>query len=452
MQRKIAQIKSLISYKRILAISAPIMLGSAAQNVVALTDSVFLYYLSEVDFAAVGFVGVFYLIIAAIGYGFSKGAQIFVARKKGGGDDEGVRMHFQTSLILELLLSTLLFFLVYNYAEAVFTVFVQSEAIIAKSLEYIEWRIIGVFFGYLGIALVSFYTGLARTRFILIDTAILVTVNIFFNYSLIFGKFDLPAMGIAGAGLASTLSEIVAFLAFVLYMLWDGKIKRYKLMTWRGFDWGIFLSQIKLSLPIVAQLLVGLGSWFIFFSIVEKIGAHALAISNLARIVYLCLSIPVWGYSSAINTLVSSYIGEGRKADILALIWKTGRLALWSVVIFALPVLLFPHFFLYPLLGSASPGLIDDARPILFVVGAILFFMAVASVFFNGLTGTGATQFGLWIQLLNAVVYLGLIYAVVNYWQLSLVWAWSVEIIYWLLTLIVSVWYIISERWQRIHL
>ncbi|HKK88681.1 MAG TPA: MATE family efflux transporter [Saprospiraceae bacterium] len=452
MQRKIAQIKSLISYKRILAISAPIMLGSAAQNVVALTDSVFLYYVSEVDFAAIGFVGVFYLIIAAIGYGFSKGAQIFVARMQGKGDSQGVRRHFQTSLILELLLSTLLFFLVYNYAGYIFSWFVQSENIMERSLNYIQWRIWGIWFGYLGIALVSFYTGLARTKFILVDTVILATVNIFFNYSLIFGKFDLPQMGIAGAGLASTLSEIVAFVAFVLYMLWDKELKPLQLMTWRGFDWGIFLSQIKLSMPIVVHLLVGLGSWFIFFSIVENIGAHALAISNLARMVYLCLSIPVWGYSSAINTLVSSYIGEGRKSDILPLIWKTGRLALWSVLLFALPVLLFPHFFLYPLLGSASPGLIDDAKPVLVVVGVILFFMAVASVFFNGLTGTGATRFGLWVQLVNAVIYTVLIYSVVNHWQLSLVWAWSVEIIYWLLTLIVSIWYITSERWHRIEL
>ena len=56
------------SYKRILAISTPIMLGSAVQNVIALSDSVFLYHLSETDFAAIGFVGVFYLVIAAIGY------------------------------------------------------------------------------------------------------------------------------------------------------------------------------------------------------------------------------------------------------------------------------------------------------------------------------------------------------------------------------------------------
>ena len=71
------------SYRQILAISTPIMLGSAVQNVIALSDSVFLYHLSEVDFAAIGFVGVFYLIVAAIGFGFSKGGQIMIARRMG---------------------------------------------------------------------------------------------------------------------------------------------------------------------------------------------------------------------------------------------------------------------------------------------------------------------------------------------------------------------------------
>jgi len=70
------------SYKQILSISVPIMLGSAAQNIIVLSDNVFLYHVSETDFAAVGLVGVFYLIIASIGYGFSRGGQILIARTR----------------------------------------------------------------------------------------------------------------------------------------------------------------------------------------------------------------------------------------------------------------------------------------------------------------------------------------------------------------------------------
>ena len=54
------------TYKQILAISTPIMLGSAVQNVIAATDVVFLARLSKADLAAIGIVGVFYLIIAIL--------------------------------------------------------------------------------------------------------------------------------------------------------------------------------------------------------------------------------------------------------------------------------------------------------------------------------------------------------------------------------------------------
>ena len=74
-----------LTYRHIWKISAPIMLGSAAQNVIALSDAVLLYHLGEVEFGAIGFVGVFYITIAAIGYSFSRGGQMMIARRMGEG-------------------------------------------------------------------------------------------------------------------------------------------------------------------------------------------------------------------------------------------------------------------------------------------------------------------------------------------------------------------------------
>ena len=69
------------SYGQIFSISMPIMLGSAAQNLIVLCDNIFLFHYSSLDFEASGLVGVFYLMIAAIGYGFSRGGQIVIARR-----------------------------------------------------------------------------------------------------------------------------------------------------------------------------------------------------------------------------------------------------------------------------------------------------------------------------------------------------------------------------------
>ena len=84
------------------------MLGSAAQNVIALSDAVLLYHLSEVDFAAIGFVGVFYITIAAIGYSFSRGGQIIIARRMGEGRHKAVGHVFHTMLLFELGLAALM--------------------------------------------------------------------------------------------------------------------------------------------------------------------------------------------------------------------------------------------------------------------------------------------------------------------------------------------------------
>ena len=78
-------------------------------------------------------------------------------------------------------------------------------------------------------------------------------------------------------------------------------------------DWELIKLQLSMSTPIVAQSVVGLGSWFIFFGIVENLGERPLAITNLTRMVYLVLSIPCWGFASGINTLVSNFIGQKRR-------------------------------------------------------------------------------------------------------------------------------------------
>ena len=189
------------------------MIGSAAQNVIALSDSVFLYHLSELDFAAIGFVSVFYLIITAIGYGFSRGGQILVARRSGEGDYREAGRLFYSMLYLEVGLAIFFFLFIVFACPWFFRLFVDTESIYTKSLEYLKYRSYGVFPAFIGVSLIAFYTGIARTRIIMYDTLVLIVVNIFLNYSLIYGKWGMPEMGIAGAGLASTLAEVAALIA-----------------------------------------------------------------------------------------------------------------------------------------------------------------------------------------------------------------------------------------------
>ena len=178
----------------------------------------FLYYRSEADFASIGFIGVFYLVVAAIGYGFSRGGQIIIARRMGENRVGEVGRTFYAMLYFELGLAIVMFLFMQFGCYYFFQLIIDSPVIFAKSLEYLEYRSWGVFFSYVGVAIIALYTGVARTGFIIVDTLILAVVNIILNYALIFGKWGFPEMGIAGAGLASTIAEVIAFIVFVTYI------------------------------------------------------------------------------------------------------------------------------------------------------------------------------------------------------------------------------------------
>jgi len=438
------------SYKQILSISIPIMLGGAAQNIIALSDSVFLYHLSELDFAAIGFVSVFYLIIAAIGFSFSKGGQIIVARRFGQGELENAGRSFYAMLYFEFALSIIMFCFMFFGADWFFQFFIKSEAIHQKSLAYLDYRSFGVFFSYIGIGIVAFLTGIAKNKFIIYNTLVLVGVNIILNYSLIYGKFGLPEMGIAGAGLASTIAEICAFTMFMIYIITDKSLGDFKLNRLPKIDLSIIKNIFKIASPVVAQSIVGLGSWFIFFSLVESIGERELAMSNLARMVYLMLSIPTWGYASGVNTLVSHFIGRNRRQVVMPIIHKTTKITLLTTLIMALPIILFPKFTLYPLFGSEDMSLITETQPILYIVFLILITFSIGGIYFNGLAGTGATYFGLKMQAFCSFVYLSSIYIIVKVLDLGLYWAWSIEFFYWGLMFIISMLYLRSKKWYSI--
>ncbi|MEL6987535.1 MAG: MATE family efflux transporter [Bacteroidota bacterium] len=438
------------SYKQILAISIPIMLGGAAQNIIALSDSVFLYHLSELDFAAIGFVSVFYLIIAAIGFSFSKGGQIIVARRFGEQEFESAGRSFYAMLYFEFALSIIMFLFMFFGASWFFEFFIKSEAIYTKSLEYLNYRSYGVFFSYVGIGFVAFFTGIAKTKFIIYDTLVLVGVNIVLNYSLIYGKFGLPEMGIAGAGLASTIAEICAFIMFLIYLITNKSLSAFKLNRLPKIDFSIIKNILGISSPVVAQSIVGLGSWFIFFSLVEDIGERELAMSNLARTVYLILSIPTWGYASGVNTLVSHFIGRKKRNVVMPIIHKTTKITLLTTLVMALPFVLFPAFTLYPLFGGEDMSLMNDTQPIFYIVFFILITFSIGGIYFNGLAGTGATLFGLQMQTFCSIVYLSSIYLIVKVFQLGLYWAWSIEFFYWALMYLISMLYLRSNRWHSI--
>ena len=380
------------SYKTILSVSVPLMLGSAAQQIIVLSDNVFLYHESLEDFGAIALVGVFYLMIASIGYGFSRGGQILIARRFGEESMTAVGFNFYTLLVFQFFLALIFFLVLQFWADDIFSYFIESEDLYERTLNYIYPRSYGIFFSYLGCAMIALYTGIAKTKFIVIDTIILGVANVVLNYIFIFGKFGIEPMGIRGAAWASTIAEIIAFICFVIYMFKDQFIRSLKIFKRPKFDYTLVKSMFNLSTPIVIQSFVGLGSWFVFFSMIEQfMGKESLEISNLGRNVYLILSIPSWGFAAGLNTLVSNMIGQRKPKSALAAIYKTVWLCFIVTMIITIPICLYPEFFLAPLFGGKNSILIIQSLDLLKILILLLAVFSVGTIFMNGVIGAGAT-------------------------------------------------------------
>ncbi len=437
--------------KKLLQLSVPIMLGSAGQNLIALTDSLFLYGYNENDFAAVGFISVFYLVLSAVGFGFSKGGQILIARKFGEGANLQVNKFFYAILIFELLLGFILFIILKLYAYEILSLFIQSEVILSKSIEFLKYRSYGLIFSFAGLSLLSLYMGIGKPKIILIDTVFLGIANLILCYAFVYGKFGLPEMGISGAGLASTIAEVAALIFFLIFMLFDSHIKPYSLNKLQKISYEEIRHVIKIGVPIMFQSMIGIASWFIFFSFIEKLGERALAISNLLRVLYLVFSIPCWGFASAINTMVSRTIGRGREVRVLKQVFHSSIISVGLTALLAFPFLLLGNVFLKPLLGGEHGDVYSDTSTYFGLLYLILLVASFSIIYFNGVSGTGEGFKGLSIQLIGSISYLVLAYISISFpEQMGLRWAWISEMVYWAVQCVLSWWVLKSGKWYLI--
>jgi putative MATE family efflux protein len=334
--------------------------------------------------------------------------------------------------------------------KAFFSMFVSDPDILRSCLEYLDYRSYGVFFSYMGVVAVSLYTGIARTNVIIYNALIMGLTNVFFNYGLIFGNLGMPQMGIGGAALASTLSEVVAFSIFLIYMIFDKKIRVYNIFQYPKIDVKIITAQIKLSIPMILQTFASLGSWFVFFALIEQMGKNELAVSNIIRTFYMMFMIPAWGFSSGINTIVSNLIGKKELRQVLPAITKTAILCFTVTMGLSLSLVVFPETMLH--IVTEDESIFPAAKNLIWVLNVILALYSVSIIYFNGLVGTGATKTALYIQVSCVILYMIYVYVVIGMLKCSLEVAWMAEAVYMVSSMIVSILYLKSNLWLRVKI
>lgn len=436
------------TYRSIWNIAYPIMVGSLAQNLIGLTDIVFLGRLSEVELGAAGYMAIYYLVLVMMGFGISRGGQILIARRAGEAKYDAIGSIFYNLLYVEGIAAFVFFLFMQFLSPWVLHYFISSPNVYTASNEYLFYRSFGIFFSLFGFVLMALYTGIGRNRIIAIVTAILFIVNAVLNYALVFGKLGLPAMGIGGSGLASSLAEVVSTIFGIGYLFYDKKLAPFGLNHFRKIDSFLVKTLTALSLPIMFQYLIGFGGWFLLFSFIESLGERALAVSSLLKNVYTFYSIPAWGFASAVNALVSNLIGQDKNKIVPLAINRTTVLSVIMTIAVCATLVIFPQTVLG--IFTNDQNVINGALPILFMLLGIILAGSVSTVIFNGVMGTGNMFMALGIEMAAVAIYLFYTYIVTSVMHLDLPHVWAAEFLYWMILGIPSWIYLQSGHWRRL--
>lgn len=435
--------------RNILKITLPVLVSLLMEQLVGLTDTIYLGHYGDgrTELAASALAGVFYLVVFMLGFGFSVGAQVLIARRNGEGRLHEIGPVFMQGSLFLLLLAALLFALSRLRAEGLFSLLVEQQAVRRAAVDYLDWRVWGFFFSFAAAMFRALYVGTTRTRILTANSVVMVLTNVVLNYLLIFGRCGLPELGIAGAAIASVAAEAVSVLFFLLYTRLRFDWRRYRLFRFGGVDLRLLGHILSISVWVMLQEGMAFLSWFLFFVCIERLGTDQLAVTNMVRSIGSVVFLFVNAFASTASSLVSNLIGAGHAEEVRPLCRRMTRLCFSFVVPLALLIALFPE----RVLGFYS----DDARlvaygvPSLWVMLSTYVLCVPAFIGQFAVSGTGHTRVTLGIVLAAILFYMAYTLWLTLVLRADVALCWTTDHLYYLVTLLLSVLYLRSGRWQR---
>jgi Na+-driven multidrug efflux pump len=292
----------------------------------------------------------------------------------------------------------------------------------------------------------SFFITTRQSKYLIYGSLAATIVNIVLDYLLIFGKAGMPALGLIGAAIASAIAEFVYCIVMAGLFYFRRQYKHHHVRSFLYFDTELSLRSLTISSPLIVQFLFSIGGWQVFFIFVEHLGQQELAASQILRSVFGIVSVGTWALSSACNSIVSNLIGQGKRREVIPVIWKISKLSLTYAILVCIPLLLFSSEFLS--VYRDEPSLIALAVPSLRVIVLATLIMSISTTMFNGVLGTGNTRMNLIIEVICVCTYLVYCYFVIEVNRMSLTWAWASEFVYWTSLVLMSYSYLKSGRWK----
>lgn len=369
-------------YKYVLAIAIPIMLQNGITNFVNMLDNIMVGRIGTEAMTGVSVTNQLIFVFNLCLFGAVSGVGIFGAQYYGKKDNEGLRNSLRFKLFLCLIITLICIGIFFFLGDSLITSFLKGEAEVQTvdpivSFDNAKTYLLIMMLGFIPFAITQSYASTLRetgeTLLPMKAGVVAVLVNLCFNYLLIFGvkPIGLPALGAAGAAIATVLSRYVEM---VIVIVWThthkeknpyivGLFKNIKMPVSLAFD------MLKKALPLTLNETLWAAGVAMLNQSYSTRGVDVVAANNINQTFWNLFAVIFLSMGNVIGIIIGNMLGAGRMSEVMDTDRKLIVFSLFmSIVMCIIYASLSP---VIPLLYNTS----DNVRQIatgLIVVGALM--------------------------------------------------------------------------------
>jgi putative MATE family efflux protein len=298
-------------YKNLFAISAPIMLQNLINSFVNMVDTVMIGRLGTVEIAAVGLGNQVFFFFSIVLFGICSGSAIFTAQFWGKQDIQGIRKNTGLCMLLNSFVALVFTILVLAMPEKIMGFYSGDSAVIEAGTSYL--RALSPSFIPFGISFVFTLTlrSVEKVRLAMAATVIALSVNITLNYLFIFGAGPIPAMGVAGAALATVIARYTEMIILVSVSYARRYAPAGSFRELMGFNGSFVARFFKVITPVIINETfwsLGITMQNVIFA---RTNTDAIAAFNITNTFSQLTWVVFMGLGNGVAVLIGKRIGEG---------------------------------------------------------------------------------------------------------------------------------------------
>lgn len=447
--------------RHVLQIAVPLMISTGTASIVLFADrTLLLYYGDGSHMSAAMAGGNMYWTLVCFPIGIASMTGAIVAQYIGSGRPNEVGRFLWQSAWLAALAIPFFAFIAW-IAPWVFRVTGQTEALIPLATTYLRILMLGAVGSVLDTGLSGFFSGTQRTRVIMWSSLMAGLVNLVLDYWFIFGGLGLPAMGIAGAAIASVVAFWIKAIFYIVLLFSDDLHRTYATRCRAGLDAKLIGKLLYFGSPAGLQHLAEAGGFTTIILQIGQLGDIPLRATTMAANFNLIAFIPMVGIGIAASVLVGHHLTESgpQKAIMInraALIVGWVYSLVWVVLCFGFPEWLLS---LYAVTDASEETMqaMSIARTLLGFVGIYVLFDATQLIVAGTLRGAGDTWFvliaassisicGVAVGILGKNLMLNLLPISELHWWWAVITAWVLTLA---VVMVLRYW---SGRWQSMRM